>query len=179
MFADIVYDTLLNSRIWRAKFIGQKTGDWTGLPKGAGYIVTSNKLIPNFEKTINDIDGGYFATEETVLNQALVDASRATLGYNTKEYLKNLLYNKDVAFEFWKGLIHKAGTPSVYGNIGRSTDINSALTDVTVNEEWMFKLADAGASQKNLVYEFQLKTNEVNLDPQIIEFPLDKVNLST
>ena len=83
VFADIVYDTLLNSRIWRAKFIGQKTGDWTGLPKGAGYVVTDTKLIPNFEKTINDIDRGYFSTEETVLNQALVDASRATLGYNT------------------------------------------------------------------------------------------------
>ena len=129
-----IYDTLLSLRLDRIKFIGQKTGDWTGLPKGAGYVVTSNKLIPNFEKTVNDIDRGYFATEETVLNQALIDASRATLGYNTKEYLKDLLYNKDVAFEFWKGLIHKAGTPSVNTNIGRSTDINSADTNVTVDE---------------------------------------------
>ena len=84
-----------------------------------------------------------------------------------------MLYNKDVAFEFWKGLIHKAGTPSVNTNIGRSTDINSELTDVTVDEEWMFKLADAGATEKNLVYEFQLSTDEVNLEPQLIEFPLD------
>ena len=178
VFADIIYDTLLSLRLDRIKFIGQKTGDWTGLPKGAGYVVTSNKLIPNFEKTINDIDRGYFSTEETVLNQALIDASRATLGYNTKEYLKDLLYNKDVAFEFWKGLIHKAGTPSVNTNIGRSTDINSAEANVTVDEEWMFKLADAGATEKNLVYEFQLNTDEVNLEPQLIEFPLDDTPLN-
>ena len=173
VFNDIVYDPMLALRIDRIKFIGQKTGDWTGLPKGAGYIVTSNKLISNFEKTVNDIDRGYFSTEETVLNQALVDASRATLGYNTKTYLKDLLYNKDAAFEFWKGLIHKAGTPSANTNIGRSTDINNVLTDVEVNEEWMFKLADAGATEKNLVYEFQLKTDEVAFDPQLVEFPLD------
>lgn len=172
-FQDIIYKQVFGMAIHRIKFVGQKTGDWFGAPKANGYLLDGNQLIQNFEKTVNDIDRGFFDVEETVLNPTIVDATRHNIGYTTQDYLKKLLFNKDVSFEFWKGLIHKKGTPSAYGNLLRSVDIDNEISDVDVQEEWMFKLGEYGGQGLTKTYEIELTPDDLKFNPQVINFVKD------
>ena len=173
VFNDTLYDPLLNIKLDRIKFIGQRTADWTGVPKAKGYLLNEDKLITNFEKSVNDVDRGYFDVEDTVLNQNAVDAARHNLGYVTQDYLKNNLYNKDVSFEFWKGLIHKKGTPSAYKNLLRSLNVDNNLRDIDVQEEWMLKLGEYGGQAVTQDYEVELPAGNLSHNPQIVSFEED------
>jgi len=172
-FEDIIYKSVFGMQIHRIKFVGQKTGDWFGAPKANGYLLADNLLVQNFEKTVNDVDRGLFDVEETVLNPTMVDAARHNIGYTTQDYLKKLLFNKDVSFEFWKGLIHKKGTPSSYKNLLRSIDIDNEISDVEVQEEWMFKLGEYGGQGLTKNYEIELTPTDLKHNPQIVNFVQD------
>ena len=125
------------------------------------------------KKSVNDVDRGYFDVEDTVLNQNTVDAARHNLGYVTQDYLKNNLYNKDVSFEFWKGLIHKKGTPSAYKNLLRSLNVDNNLRDIDVQEEWMLKLGEYGGQAVTQDYEVELPAGNLSHNPQIVSFEED------
>lgn len=173
VFNDTLYDPILNIMLERIKFIGQRTADWTGVPKADGYVLNNDKLITNFEKSVNDVDRGYFDVEDTVLNETTIDAARHNIGYVTQDYLKNNLFNKDVSFEFWKGLIHKKGTPSAYNNLLRSVNIDNAVRDIDVQEEWMLKLGEYGGLAVTQNYEVELPAGNVTHNPQVIAFEKD------
>lgn len=173
VFNDTLYDPLLNIKLDRIKFIGQRTADWNGVPKANGYVLSGEKLVTNFEKSVNDVDRGYFDVEDTVLNDAIIDAARHNIGYVTQEFLKNNLFNKDVSFEFYKGLIHKKGTPSAYSNLLRSINIDNDVRDIDVQEEWMLKLGEYGGLAVTQDYEVELPAGSIKHNPQLIEFVED------
>ena len=173
VFNDTLYDPILNIMLERIKFIGQRTADWTGVPKADGYVLNNDRLITNFEKSVNDVDRGYFDVEDTVLNETTIDAARHNIGYVTQDYLKNNLFNKDVSFEFWKGLIHKKGTPSAYNNLLRSINIDNDVRDIDVQEEWMLKLGEYGGLAVTQNYEVELPAGNVTHNPQVIAFEKD------
>ena len=173
VFNDTLYDPILNIMLERIKFIGQRTANWTGVPKADGYVLNNDKLVTNFEKSVNDVDRGYFDVEDTVLNETTIDAARHNIGYVTQDYLKNNLFNKDVSFEFWKGLIHKKGTPSAYNNLLRSVNIDNDVRDIDVQEEWMLKLGEYGGIAVTQNYEVELPAGNVTHNPQVIAFEKD------
>lgn len=173
VFNDILYSPILNIKLDRIKFIGQRTANWSGVPKADGYVLNNEKLVTNFEKSVNDVDRGYFDVEDTVLNETTIDAARHNIGYVTQDYLKNNLFNKDVSFEFWKGLIHKKGTPSAYNNLLRSINIDNDVRDIDVQEEWMLKLGEYGGLAVTQDYEVELPAGNVTHNPQIIAFEQD------
>ena len=199
IFNDTVYDPVLNQRQSRFKIYGYRTLNWNGRLDAPGYMVTqslstinnvltiNNRIIPNFEKSVNDIRKIFeidLATPYATVNdpssekissisQSLgVDLSRLakhTVGYQARPYLTDLLVDDNVAFQFYQGMIGQKGTPISVDKLLRNTNVVAPDQEFYYFEEFAFR---------NSIYGFQNNLNSVDLllvgeqissNPQLIE----------
>ena len=107
IFNDIIYDPQYRLKQYRFKLIGSRTPGWTGRPKTAGYLVYGDKIISNFDRTISDISDRYFSIEGSTQNKSLVNTARHSIGVQKADYLRNILLDPSVTFEFQRGMIHQ------------------------------------------------------------------------
>lgn len=164
IFNDVVYNPLYRLKQYRFKLIGSRTPNWTGRPKTPGYMVYGNTLISNFDRTVSDISDRYFSVEGHTENKSLVETARHSIGVTNSDYLRNIVLDETVAFEFQRGMLHQKGTPSAYDKLLRSKSIDSNTlsgTNLTVSEEWMFKLGDFGGIDKWESYELKLRQRDI------------------
>ena len=136
-FGDVIYQPIYNSSQQRVKIYCYRTNNWTGTLNAPGYIITQNStsntwsITSNFEKTSNDITK-YFNIEQpstfsnidpatgtinnfktslgTVDNPAISNLARHMIGYQSRDYLQNLLLEDSTEFEFYQGFIKQKGT---------------------------------------------------------------------
>jgi len=164
IFNDVIFDPLYRLKQYRFKLIGSRTRGWTGSPKVPGYMVYGNSLISNFDRTISDISDRYFSVEGYTENQSIINTARHNIGVRNFEYLNNIVLDKTVAFEFQRGMLHQKGTPSAYDKLLRSKTIDSSTlsnTNLTVSEEWLFKLGDFGGTENWQSYELKLRQRDI------------------
>ena len=164
IFNDIIYNPLFRLKQYRFKVIGSRTPNWTGRPKVAGYMVYGNTLLSNFDRTISDISDRYFAVEGFTQNKSLINTARHSIGVKNADYIKNIVLDDSVAFEFQRGMLHQKGTPSSYDKLLRSKSIDSntlSSTNLTVSEEWLFKLGEFGGVDTWSNYELRLRQRDI------------------
>lgn len=170
-FNDTIYLPLFNLRQSRLKAFGFLTDDWNGRIDAPGFILdleTAGDLVPNFEKTVADVRR-YHDIENPSENDVITDTARHLIGYQQREYLDNLLIDRDTQYQFYQGFIHHKGTPNAFNRLFRSDAITTS-TDVTFFEQWAIRVAEYGATEKRRPFEFTLLSNDVKTDPQIILF---------
>jgi len=170
VFNDLLYSPLFGERRYRVKLIGRKTTNWTGAPRADGFIVNDTKLLSNFTKSIDDIDRGYFNTEQTLVNSQFVDYARKNIGYDKQTFLRNMQLTGDVQYEFVHGLSKQLGTPNALDRLMRTTTLAGSNVSIDTKENWMISEGEFGASATQKTYEFQLKQSDVRQNPQIINF---------
>jgi hypothetical protein len=105
---------------------GFKTTGWNGRLDAPGFLVQDNQLIPNFEKSADDIR--HLFDVETIDDGELQQRARNNLGYAERDYLSNLLLTPTNQFEFYQGMIQQKGTPSVLNRLLRSNFIRNNTT---------------------------------------------------
>jgi hypothetical protein len=168
IFNDIIYDPQYRLKQYRFKVLGTRTPNWNGRPKTAGYMVYGDTIISNFDRTVSDISDRYFSVEGSTQNKSLVNTARHGIGIQQADYLKNILLDPSVSFEFQRGMLHQKGTPAAYDKLLRTKSIDSNLlsnTNLKVSEEWLFKLGDFGAIDTWQSYELKLRQRDI-LDDQ-------------
>ena len=170
VFNDLLYSPLFGERRQRVKLIGRKTSNWTGSPQADGFIVNDTKLLSNFTKSIDDIDRGYFNTEQTLVNSQFIDYARKNIGYDKQTFLRNLQLTGDVQYEFVHGLSKQLGTQNALGRLMRTTTLTGSNVSIDTKENWMMNEGEFGASATQKTYEFQLKQSDIKQNPQIINF---------
>ena len=168
IFNDLIYDPLLNLRQDRFKIFASRAGDWRGRFEAPGYIITDSTIIPNFEKSVNDIRR-YFDIENVVEREALQDSARRLIGFQTREYLDDLRLSSDTQFQFYQGFIRQKGTRLVIDKLFRS-DFTEDSGEIGIFEEWAFRLGEFGAVQDSTTTELILKDDEWRAEPQLIDF---------
>lgn len=164
IFNDIIFDPLFRLKQYRFKVIGSRTPNWVGRPKTAGYMVYGNTIMSNFDRTISDISESYFSVEGTTQNKSLINTARHSIGVEKADYLKNILLDNTVAFEFQRGMLHQKGTPSAYNKLLRTKSVDSNLlstTNLSVSEEWLFKLGEFGAIDTWQSYELKVRQRDI------------------
>lgn len=169
VYGDELYNSLYSSVIGRFKLSGVKVLSWYGDAYTPGYIIEGDRLIPNFEKDVNDVRY-MFNVDDVHCQGDLAKYSRDIVGYKKTAVYKNLLLNDKSMFDFYKGSIRHKGTKDVLNRINRSTLVSSTGNNIEIYENWAFKAGEYGHTKDNSVIEINLDESKMKQNPQIVTF---------
>ena len=173
-FNDLIYDPLLRLRQDRLKLNLVKTGNWTGALRADGYIVRGDTIIPNFDTTASDYQK-LFKIHDVPVTETLLDSARHLFGYQQRDYLDNITEDENTSFEFFQGMLRQKGNIQSINKLLRNSKL--ANNNMSVFEEYAFKIGDFGAIANNTKNEFQLKANDARVQNPLIEFTYEDSNI--
>lgn len=178
IFNDLIYETTLNSRQHKLRLSGYRTTGWYGKHEAPGYLIQDDKTLQNTEnlvETLRDI----YNSEVPLDNRQMEDAAKHLIGYESKTYLDELQVSGDIQYKFYQGMLKQKGSSQALDKLLRSDFINGN-NDISVYEEWAFKLANFGAVENTVTMEFLLDGTEVKSDPQMVNllYPVSDLNTS-
>ncbi len=167
IFDDVIYDALYNIRQDRLKISARLAGEWNGRYYAPGFVLQGNDITPNFVKLGEDIREMFDI--ELADNTVLRDHARHVIGFETRDYLDELLMNETQQFELYQGMIQQKGSKGALGSILRSDQIGQNR-DLEFLEEWAFRLGEFGAFNPSFNAEFIIRQGDIHADPQIAHF---------
>jgi len=127
----------------------------------------TNQLIPNFDYRASqfadfyDLDTDNFDTEQQRLAQHLI-------GYQKREYLKNIINDDISQYKFYQGMIQDKGTKNV---LTKLFDKLSAADKDSIEffEEWAIRAGQYGATDSFDEFEITIDESKYKLSPQPFE----------
>lgn len=169
MFDDVLYDPRYSTAIERFKLTGVKIKNSYGDLYAPGYLILEEGGIPNFDKKANDLQY-IFDVDDVHSYGEYATYAKNIVGYKETKAHKSLFVNDKSMFDFYKGAIREKGTKSFLKKMNRSKYISSAGTDISLYENWAFKVGEFGHISDNSIIELLLDTNKMNQNPQVITF---------
>ena len=164
IFDDNIYLPLFNMRQTRLQLICKRSTDWAGRLDAPGFMVIGNQLKSDFEKATDDVR--LMFDIELTDRVDLYDYARHVIGFQTRDYLENLLLADVEQFEFYQGMIQQKGAPGVFQKLTRSSRASNN-SDLQFLEEWGIRLSEFGAPIDPLLI-FQFGQTDTRDDPQLI-----------
>lgn len=164
-FNDVIYQPLFNIRQNRIRILALLSLNWTGKLDAPGYIVSNNQVLPSFDKQVSDIR--YMYDIEKTINLPLRDNARHQIGYQSRSYLENLMYNEVNQFEFYQGMIQQKGTPSVFDKLMRNDELTQSR-QLKFLEEWAFRTGEYGGTDIHNFFEMQFHQTDIQQEPQLV-----------
>lgn len=164
IFNDAINMPLYNLRHARVRLVGAKTAQWNGRLDAPGYIISGNKLLPNFDKTAEDVRLAFDIEKSD--RSDLRAYARHLVGFQQRDYLQNLLLSEVEQFEFYQGMIQQKGAPGVFNTLLRNYQTTSS-SPIEFLEEWAIKVADFGRPRDPRL-TIQARQIEFRNDPQFI-----------
>lgn len=165
IFGDSLYIPKYGSIYEMIKMYGYVTGQWNGRLEAPGFIILETGTLPNFEKLVNDFTK-YYDNSSPVDNSTLRKLSRHLIGFQTRDYLSQMITNESSQVDFYRGFIAEKGTKQAFEKVLRvsksyNTENYKAL------EEWAFKLGEYGNVDGKKHLQFQMINNEFSQEPQL------------
>lgn len=175
VFNDTLYDPVLGSRLARLDFRGRRTLDWTGKLEAAGFIITADGLLPNYENMVDSIRN-YHNTEVQLDQPDIENTARHLIGFDDRDYFTDLGVLDDAQFQFYQGLIRQKGTRQAIEKLERNKLVTSVEDELNVIEEWALKVGELAGVCKNQYTEFLIAASEVKVDPQLVQLSYPSTN---
>lgn len=162
----LIYDPFLGIKTPRVFLSFLRPSGVTGRTHVGGLVLSDNSLIDNIEKSVQDIRD-YYDVYSNIRGDDTTDAVRRSVGYQgPKSYMEDLGINDKSQFVFWKSFIQSKGT-----NFSLEAFTNQkALSGVSVDEFWAYKLCEFGDPKKKAYPEIKLKTDDVVRTELRLEF---------
>lgn len=168
IFGDTLYNPLYGSIYEMLKMYGYITDEWNGRLEAPGFMILEDKTLPNFEKIVNDFTK-YYSSEEMNDNNQISDLSNHLIGFQSREYLRNMIIDKNAQVDFYRGYIKEKGTHSSLEKVLRvSKKYNTE--QYKAQEEWAFKLGEFGNTTSHKHHQFKLNNKEFVQEPQIFSY---------
>ncbi|AMM43801.1 virion structural protein [Pectobacterium phage vB_PcaM_CBB] len=150
------------------KMYGYVTGSWNGRLEAPGFIILEAGTMPDFEKLVDDFQH-YYDNDNPVDNVTLRNLARHLIGFQTRDYISQMITSDTSQIDFYKGFIRDKGTNQVFERVLRvsksyNTDNYKAL------QEWAFKIGEYGNIYGKKHLQFQLINNEFAQEPQLFTF---------
>lgn len=165
VFDDVIYQPLFDLRQPRLRMIGKRTMDWKGRRDARGYIIVGDEIVPSFDRQSENLREMFEI--EKVESRTLRDQARQLIGFQTRQYLDNLLLSETQQFEFYQGMIQAKGSPGVFNKLTRSTFIEQDR-DLSFQEEWALRLGEYGQLDSTSRVSFMLSRSDIRSTPQLI-----------
>ncbi len=164
IFDDAIYLPLYNLRQTRLLLICKRAPNWTGRLDAPGFIITGDTIKSDFEKATEDVR--LMFDIESPDRQDLRTYARHVIGFQTRDYLENLLLSNVEQFEFYQGMIQQKGTPGVFDKLTRSNRASNN-SNLQFLEEWAIRIDEFGAPIDPFLI-LQLRQIDTRDDPQIV-----------
>ena len=148
---------------------GQKTSDWTGKIKSIGYLVQDNGIVQNFDSSVEQVND-YYRTDVNEFNDQITKAKDITIGNINRDWISQLGLDNTTITNFYQGALKDAGTKGAIDKIGRTTLLNHGNTNVSVQEQFMFRHSNMGDNSKLDSAEVVLDSTDITTNPQVITF---------
>ena len=180
IFDDNVYLPLYDMRQTRLRLICKRSTDWAGRLDAPGFIILGNQLKSDFEKAVDDVR--LMFDIELSDRADLRSYARHDVGFQTRDYMENLLLSDVEQFEFYLGMIQQKGAPGVFQKLMRSNRASNN-SNLQFLEEWAIRIDEFGAPIDPFL-TFQLGQTDTRDDPQLVRLipttnaPLDWIVLS-
>jgi len=176
----VIFDntTIFNNTIYlpiyglyqrRMKINGTITSSWNGRLEAPGYMIVDNTTMPNFEKLVNDFIH-YYDSENPQVSLNVSDLSKHLIGYQTRDFLVNLISTEANRFSFYKGYIREKGTKQAFDKVLRVVASTENTQDYKVFEEWAIKVGEYGNIKNTKALEFNIKQSDIKQDPQLVTY---------
>lgn len=162
-FGITIFDDVKSQSIQRVKVVGSKTKDWTGAVKAPGYLVIDNKIVENFDSSVDALRDS-FDNSAKKFNNSIEESSQLLVGNIDKQWAKDLDINTMAFNKFYQGLIKQKGTNQIIDRINRTTKHKGTLVDF--DEEMMFRHSYIGNTDRQQSTEFTVKQENFTFEPQ-------------
>ena len=167
-FGVVVHDSVKNISQDRISFRGLITSDWTGHKRAPGYLVFDNKIVENYDSSVQAIDD-YYRTDGIDFNPAITKLEDITIGNSNKNLA---IYGKEFDAiskrNYFQGLIKESGTVGNVNKISRKFATNNL--DVSINEQYMLSRSYFGNTDRLDSVEFTIENNPIQASVQAIKF---------
>ncbi|EBS4516334.1 hypothetical protein DQT32_02755 [Salmonella enterica subsp. enterica serovar Braenderup] len=168
IFGNDIYIPKYGSVHEMLKMYGYVTGSWNGRLEAPGFIILEAGTLPDFEKLVTDFQH-YYDNDNPVDNVTLRNLARHVIGFQTRDYISQMITSDTSQVDFYKGYIRDKGTNQVFERVLRvsksyNTDNYKAL------QEWAFKIGEYGNVYGKKHLQFQLINNEFAQEPQMFTF---------
>jgi hypothetical protein len=167
-FSDIIFDDKLGIRQQRLKAFIIRSDDWNGKMKADGFIIGDDGINSNFDKSVSDFTK-FYDIDDYVFGENLNAASKKLIGYETKNYFKNLLFDDRDSVQFYIGSIREKGTNKSINKLLRNNYVRN-ISNIAINEEWAIRIGDYGAISSYSNIDVELNVEDFKSNPQIIKF---------
>jgi len=129
-------------------------------------------LISNFDYRINQFED-YYEADADGIGSSQRDLSRHLIGYQSRDYLQQLAEDQVSQFKLYQGFIREKGTANaivkVFDKLSESSD-----DSIVLNEEWAFQVGNFGGTDQTTRFEFEIKKDEFEINPQPIFITLSE-----
>lgn len=171
IFGNYIYQPVYGSIHEMLQLYGYITGSWNGRLEAPGFMVLESGTLPNFEKLVNDFTK-YYDNDNPTDNSTLANLGRHLIGFQSRDYLKEMITSESSQVDFYKGYIREKGTKQSFEKVLRvsksyNTENYKAL------EEWAFKIGTYGNINGKKHLQFQLINNEIKQNPQLFTFDVN------
>ncbi len=167
-FGVIVHDDVKNIIQEKIAFRGLITDGWDGNKRAPGYLVFDNKIVENFDSSVQAIDD-YYKTDGIDFNPSITKLEDITIGNSNNELtISGSEFDSITKRNYYQGLIKQRGTATSLDKIERKY-INDKL-DIKVHEQYMLSRSYFGNKDRLDAVEFTLENNSFETSPQAIKF---------
>ena len=147
---------------------GKKSASWTGEYFVYGYMFSNSEIIPNFE-TMSDVGRTLYDIESVTNDKTLLEASRSQFGLSRNSELRSLFLTDETETLFKNTVSFEKGTNRVFSSLEKLTHKTDNST-TSANEDYMIRVGEMGNTRNIEYYEFQLNSDEIKKERQIINF---------
>ena len=167
-FGVVVNDNVKSIGQEKLAFRGLITDEWDGQKRAPGYLVFDNKIVENFDSSVQAIDN-YYRSDNIDFNPAITKLEDITIGNSNNELAINgSEFDAITKRNYYQGLIKQSGTIGAVDKIERKFANNNL--DITVNEQYMLSRSHFGNKDKLDAVEFTLENNNTQASVQAIKF---------
>jgi hypothetical protein len=167
-FNDIIFDDKLGIRQQRLQAFIIRSNDWNGRMKADGFIIDNTGISSNFDTSVSDFKK-FYDVDEYLFGTNLNAASKKLIGYENKNYFKNLLFDDRDSVQFYIGSIREKGTSKSINKLLRNNYVRN-ISNIDINEEWAIRIGDYGAVSAYSNIDIELNSEDFRSNPQIIKF---------
>ncbi len=160
-FNDTLFNDVTNQRHHRLLMQGHRTIDWDGNIRAPGYLVFENKIVENFDTSVETLNTLYDYNIENV-NPTYRKAQNITIGNYNKDWVNDTFINDQTFAKFYQGMIKAKGTSNVMKPFNRSSMLNEGTSTASIYEEWMFRHSYYGDNTNVNATEIRLSPDPNN-----------------
>ncbi len=123
-------------------------------------------LLPNFDYKILQFED-FYSLDIDNIDLSQQNLAQGLIGFNSRNYLSNLILNNVSRYKFYQGFIKEKGTKNALDKISKIS-INSYKGNIEYNEEWAFRSGIFGGYSSLREVEFPLREQDFKENSQIV-----------